>query len=72
MTSGILQGSVLGQVLFNAFTNDINSVTECTLSKFADDLRLCGAVDISEGRDATHRDLHRLKAVSSGEPHEVQ
>ncbi|PKU34057.1 rna-directed dna polymerase from mobile element jockey-like [Limosa lapponica baueri] len=42
----------------------MDSGIECTLSNFADDTKLCGAVDTLEGRDAIHKDLDRLKRWS--------
>ncbi|KAF4798135.1 hypothetical protein TURU_067477 [Turdus rufiventris] len=47
-------------MIVNIFINDLNDGSESSLSKFADDTKLYGEVDMSEGRDISQRDLGRL------------
>lgn len=51
---GIPQGLILRPVLFNIFVSVKNSRIECRLSKIAD-IRLCGAVDMLDGRHAIQK-----------------
>jgi len=51
----------LGLELFNIFVSNMDSGIECILSEFADNTKLCGAVNMLEGWDAIQKDLDRIE-----------
>lgn len=62
-TSSVPWGPVLGPVLFNIFTNDMDAGVECTLGKFASDAELGGAVYPLKACKALQRELNKWSSM---------
>ena len=61
VTSGILQGLILGPLLFDIFIMDQDDRTECMPSKSADDAKLEGGFDTTDSCSVIQRNLNRLE-----------
>ena len=60
VTSGVLQGSVLGPILFLVFVAEITEVVECDMILFADDTKLYRKIESEEDSHILQRDIDNL------------
>jgi len=63
--SRVLQGLLLALKLYNIFISYMDDGIESTLTKFANDTKLGGEVDTSEGKAILEKDLDRLEEWAS-------
>ena len=57
VTSGVLQGSVLGPLLFVLYVNDLPAAVQCPIQLFADDTKLYQSVGLASDASSLQRDL---------------
>lgn len=55
-----VRGSLLDPILFNIFVDYVDEGIKSTLSKFAENTKLCGPFDLLQDREAVQRDLYSL------------
>ena len=64
VTSGILQGSVLGPILFSIYINDLPDVVCNTVKLSADDTKLYSVVESAEKRKNLQKDINNISKWS--------
>ena len=60
--SALLQGSVLGPLLFTIFIDGIDEEVQCEISRFADDTKIVNRVNILNDIRSIQRTLDKLVA----------
>lgn len=63
-THEVPQGLMVGLIVFIISINDLDAGTGCTLSKFADYMKLWGVADVPDSPAAIQRNLDRLENLA--------